>query len=248
MSRIFRLLVADGDRFSRMRVVRAAGGLDHCEIVNAVSGLEALRWLEANPFMADCVISGLEMPEMDGLRLLREIRAGRGAVNRGLPFLLLTRHGDKGLVGLALALDADGYLLKPADPEVIQWHVRRVLFRPASARPVLRSPDYYRHVDAGRRVAKVLNLPAEPPAEVSAPDGVNRSPGSEYCYRLDDIPEHSVLARDIRDRDGTAVFMRGIGLSGGCIEKLRGLARLGCIEDMAWVYPAAGMKPGALTA
>src|SRR5712671_7646823 len=59
----------DGVRRTTGRVLTALG----YDVAEAESGREALRFLEAKLF--DVVVSDISMPEMDGIRLLREIRA-----------------------------------------------------------------------------------------------------------------------------------------------------------------------------
>ncbi len=72
---------------------------------------QALKWLKADePF--DLAILDVQMPEMDGLMLTRELRKLRDA--KALPIILLTSLGRKE-VG-AQDLDFAAYLLKPLKP------------------------------------------------------------------------------------------------------------------------------------
>lgn len=57
------------------------------------------------------VISDIMMPEMDGLELLRHIRASETYKN--LPVVLVTAVSEKDYIVKAASLSANGYILKP---------------------------------------------------------------------------------------------------------------------------------------
>ncbi len=77
----------------------------------AASGEEALSLLQKNPYGA--VVADYEMPEMDGLALLREVRSQYPE----LPFILFTGRGREEVVIEALNSGADFYLQKGGDPK-----------------------------------------------------------------------------------------------------------------------------------
>lgn len=72
----------------------------------AASGAEALR-LAGEPNV-DVVLLDLELPDMDGLAVLRRIRE----VDARLPVLIVTMHQDPVLVRRAVEAGATGYVLK----------------------------------------------------------------------------------------------------------------------------------------
>jgi len=75
-------------------------------IVAASNGREALDCLAAHA--PDLLITDLRMPELDGLELLRRLRADGP---RALPVIVLTARGDQ--QAAALAAGADAFLVKP---------------------------------------------------------------------------------------------------------------------------------------
>ncbi len=79
------------------------------QIKEAADGRQALAALQTANY--DLVISDLHMPEMDGIELLREVRADERMFQ--LPFLLLTSDKDLENVKTAADLDVNGYLTKP---------------------------------------------------------------------------------------------------------------------------------------
>jgi DNA-binding response OmpR family regulator len=79
------VLVVDDEAAIRQILVRSISSAGFA-VAQAVDGLDALKKLEQ--FHADIVISDLQMPNMDGLQLLKEIRA-RFA---GIGVILITGH------------------------------------------------------------------------------------------------------------------------------------------------------------
>jgi two-component system chemotaxis response regulator CheY len=73
------------------------------------NGVEAMRELRRE--RAHLVISDLNMPEMDGLELLKTVRGD--AQLAGTAFILLTSRGEMHLVKQAIELKVNNYLRKP---------------------------------------------------------------------------------------------------------------------------------------
>ncbi|MFC7077621.1 ATP-binding response regulator [Haloarcula halophila] len=99
------LVVDDSDFFAEMTAdtLSEKHGIDATAVNNPESALERIR---AESF--DCVVSDYEMPEMDGLELLRSIRQFEPT----LPFILLTGRGDEETASEAIAAGVADYLLK----------------------------------------------------------------------------------------------------------------------------------------
>lgn len=89
----------------------------------AENGKVAMEMIALQPL--DLVISDFNMPEMDGLGLLRALRGHPAA--RKLPFILLTGRGDKELVVKAAQAGANNYLIKPFTPDVLRGKIEQVI-------------------------------------------------------------------------------------------------------------------------
>lgn len=89
------------------------------EIVVAHDGAEALERLleayEAGRRLPAAVLTDLKMPRMDGLELIRRLKAD--ARLRDIPVLVLTSSGYQADMDEALGLGAFRYLRKPANLE-----------------------------------------------------------------------------------------------------------------------------------
>jgi CheY-like chemotaxis protein len=75
----------------------------------------------------DLIISDFNMPEMDGLALLRAVRGHPAA--RKVPFILLTGRGDRELVVQAAQAGANNYLIKPFTADILRQKIEQVMGR-----------------------------------------------------------------------------------------------------------------------
>lgn len=92
------------------------------EIVGvANNGQEALRYLKH--VKIDLVLTDINMPEMDGVQLTKEIRSKK------LPqkVIVLTMHNEKSLIKELMEVGADGYLLKTSNQQEMIAAVKAVL-------------------------------------------------------------------------------------------------------------------------
>lgn len=91
----------------------------------AVDGSSALAALARERF--DVVLTDIEMPDMDGVEILRRIRKGEGGQNSSVPVIALTAHAMKGDRERFLAMGLDGYVSKPVELEEFKAELRRVM-------------------------------------------------------------------------------------------------------------------------
>ena len=118
-----RILVADDDRQMR-RLVRMILERDGHEVVEAADGLDALDVIESGQI--DLMVLDLDMPRLDGMGVLEELRAR--VVTASLPVIVLTaRTGES--EALVLDLGAQDFISKPVQPASLQARVRAVLRR-----------------------------------------------------------------------------------------------------------------------
>ncbi|WP_105440168.1 response regulator [Neorhizobium sp. T25_13] len=95
------------------------------QITEAVDGLDGIAKLKASQF--DLIVTDLNMPNMDGLTMIRELR--KMPAHMGVPVIFLTTESDSDIKQEAKAAGATGWLTKPFDPESLVKIVRKVLGR-----------------------------------------------------------------------------------------------------------------------
>ena len=104
-----RVLVVD-DQFTAREIQRSILEAAGYDVVTARDGREAWGVLTANGDQIDLVVTDVEMPEMDGLELLRAIRAH--AERSSLPVVVVTSRGGEDEEREGLAAGADAYVVK----------------------------------------------------------------------------------------------------------------------------------------
>jgi len=118
------ILVVDDDSQIR-RVMRTALSSHDYTIIEARDGEEALKTVRAERL--DMIILDLNMPDMDGIEVCREIRAVSN-----LPIIMLTvRSAEKDKVR-ALDAGADDYVVKPFGIDELLARIRAALRRAPS--------------------------------------------------------------------------------------------------------------------
>ena len=95
--------------------------------MEAPGGREALATLDDTP--VDLVITDVNMPDMDGLTLVRALRARPR--ERSTPILVLTTEDGEAMKQRGREAGATGWLVKPFHPDQLRHTVRHVLGTPA---------------------------------------------------------------------------------------------------------------------
>jgi two-component system, OmpR family, KDP operon response regulator KdpE len=119
------------------------------QVLEAPNGKAALEHLEQRP---DLVILDLGLPDVQGLDLLRMIRARSEQV----PIVVLSSRGDEAAKVAALDLGADDYVTKPFGTEELLARMRAALrhqLQVHGERPVFQTGDL--SVDLVRRMVKL---------------------------------------------------------------------------------------------
>jgi two-component system chemotaxis response regulator CheY len=117
-----RILAVDDSAAMRQIVGVTLKGAGY-EVVSAEDGQEALEF--ARRETVDLVITDVNMPRMDGISLVRELR--QLATYRLIPLLVLTTEAstEKKLEGKSAG--ATGWVVKPFNPERLLATVAKVL-------------------------------------------------------------------------------------------------------------------------
>ena len=132
MARI--LIVEDEDKLRR--ALRRGLEEEGYEVVALENGIEGQVRVRTEPF--DCLVLDLMLPGLDGIQLLRELRAAGCQT----PALILTARGSVEDRVQGLDAGADDYLPKPFAWAEFLARVRACLRRrPSEAGPVLRAGD-----------------------------------------------------------------------------------------------------------
>jgi two-component system chemotaxis response regulator CheY len=118
-----KVLVVDDQNSVRQMTRMTLEEIGFRHIHEAEHGRQAMEIASLQPL--DLIISDFNMPEMDGLGLLRAVRGH--PVVRKIPFILLTGRGDKELVIKAAQAGVNNYLVKPFTATILREKIEQVM-------------------------------------------------------------------------------------------------------------------------
>lgn len=109
-------LVVEDSPMMRQLLVFALARIKGLKVTEAEDGVDGLRKLAAQRF--DLVITDINMPIMDGLKLVKRIRSDE--VHKDTPIIVITTEGSQEDRQRAMSLGATAYITKPIQaPQVI---------------------------------------------------------------------------------------------------------------------------------
>ncbi|KQM40801.1 response regulator [Sphingomonas sp. Leaf10] len=118
------ILAVDDSASLRMAIRIALTGAGYT-VTEAGDGVEGLSKATATKF--DMIVTDLNMPNMDGLSMIRELR--KQPAQAGVPIIFLTTESDPEMKNQAKAAGATGWLVKPFVPDQLVKVARKVLGR-----------------------------------------------------------------------------------------------------------------------
>jgi two-component system chemotaxis response regulator CheY len=116
-------LIVDDSGAMRRQLAYALQRIPGVSAVEATDGADAWRKLSSASF--DIVLTDINMPLLDGLKLVALVRAG-GAHQR-VPVVVITTEGAEADRKRAMSLGASAYLVKPVQSTQVVEAVRGLL-------------------------------------------------------------------------------------------------------------------------
>lgn len=224
------ILLADDDEFIR-RVVRhvlLGLGFEHLREVADGDGVKTL--LGTTPF--DLLISDVQMPRMNGVELLRQIRCGQTDASADLPVIILTSYANTDVLTAAVALDVNGFLVKPIKPATVEAKINQALGERAPVQPA----HVYAAVDTSLSSLAADQAPSQPAGGRVTRPALKPGPGlnEENEVWVRDLRPGMVLARAIYLSDGTLLLGGGHSIGRITINRLQDMREV-LRDDTCWV-------------
>lgn len=116
------ILAIDDSTSIRQMVAFTLKGAGY-EVVEAVDGEDGLNKAKSKPF--NLVLTDQNMPKMDGITLIKSLRAMPQYKNT--PILVLTTEAGNTMKSQGKAAGATGWLVKPFDPQKLMDVVKKVI-------------------------------------------------------------------------------------------------------------------------
>lgn len=118
-----RILIVDDEAKIR-DIIKEYLKFEGFEYSEAENGFEALNILQKQQF--DLVLLDIMMPKIDGIKVLKEIRA-----KGNTPVILLTARGEEYDKLFGFELGADDYIVKPFSPREVMARIKAIIARSA---------------------------------------------------------------------------------------------------------------------
>lgn len=120
---MFRALVVDDSLAMRKSLVHALKRLTKIECDEAEHGADGLKKFTSARY--DIVLTDINMPLMDGLKLVSVIR--QNPLNAGTPIIVITTESAAEDRARAMSLGANAYLVKPVQAKLVVDTVKELL-------------------------------------------------------------------------------------------------------------------------
>ena len=118
-----RILAVDDSPTMRRIIVNTLRRAGYTEVIEAADGREALEKLKTDS--VNLVITDWNMPQMDGLSLVRVLR--NSDEFKLLPVLMITTRSVREDIVKALKAGVNNYIVKPFSPETLRAKIQEVL-------------------------------------------------------------------------------------------------------------------------
>jgi two-component system, chemotaxis family, chemotaxis protein CheY len=123
-----RILLVDDFEMIRLMLKNALESLGFMRVDVATNGVEAIQKMRDAKRARDpyaFVFCDWNMPEKDGLEVVKECRASRDL--KDIPIVIITAESEQDRVSQALLAGATDYIVKPISPAVLQKKVEKLL-------------------------------------------------------------------------------------------------------------------------
>lgn len=121
-----RILLVDDSRTIRNIQKNTLAGMGHTDVLEAADGQEALTVLAAQ--RPDLMLVDWNMPNMDGIALVRKVRE----TDKALPMIMVTTEAERSRVMEALKAGVNNYVVKPFTAETLGEKIQQTMAKAAA--------------------------------------------------------------------------------------------------------------------
>lgn len=248
-----KFMIVDDETFMQGLIDRMLRQCGATSIARVADGGAALRAIRDQWTKVDCIISDCNMKPINGLQLLQAVRIGfNPSIPRDQAFIMLTGYGDTTVVKSAVAMDVNGFLVKPVAMNKLVQSLQHAFSSPVK----LKDPAYYKSIklaelhtlnddldhDAGdhhKHSAWVVLSAASRKsnetavkAKLAAFKAEHGPHGNQQEVKirnrrkcsLDELTDGMILAEDVLADEDHILLKRGTRMNGSMIERLKELA------------------------
>ena len=121
----YKVMIVDDSSIIRIAEKKILLSEDFNVVMEADNAMAALKYLREIPDKPDIIMLDFEMPQMNGIDLLKRIRA----LNYEGKIVVVTSHTNKDIFMEFVNLKVDTYIAKPIQRQIIIAHLARILGR-----------------------------------------------------------------------------------------------------------------------
>lgn len=122
-----RILVVDDSSTIRTIVKKILAQLGHQDVAEAADGVQALA--AYNQSRPDLMLIDWNMPNMDGLTLVKKVRE----VDKAVRMIMVTTEAEKNRVVVAIQAGVNNYVIKPFTPDTLKEKIEQTLAKQPAA-------------------------------------------------------------------------------------------------------------------
>jgi two-component system chemotaxis response regulator CheY len=116
-----KILVVDDSKAIRQSLIFTLKGEGY-DVIEAANGVDALNIMKDNTI--GLFISDVNMPEMDGIELLKQIKQDKD--HKYTPVIMLTTESGRDMIEAGKEAGAKAWMIKPFQPEEILSAVKKL--------------------------------------------------------------------------------------------------------------------------
>lgn len=235
------ILVVDDNDLTRKIVHRVLNGLGFPSIANVSSAKSAIKLLETRAF--DLIITDINMPGINGLEFIQLIRTGKTRAKHDTKIVVLTSFSKTDVLGTALALDINGFLVKPIIPAVVDEKISQAMSESHKLHPPL---AYEAIITSNLRSLpnsgiQQLNAHGVNINTLSKPDAHNSGENEKVSHHtIRSLRPGMILKNDIYLSDGALLMSAGHAFTELSINRINDLRGLLTHTSIAVQEPSMG--------
>jgi EAL domain-containing protein (putative c-di-GMP-specific phosphodiesterase class I)/response regulator of citrate/malate metabolism len=202
------ILLVEDDPFMQRAIEQALSNIGLENVTKAGNGREALDILSNHDIQL--ILTDVQMPIMNGLQLLQQVRCGNTKADRKLRTVVISALTDAQTLGMAIGLDVNGFLTKPFKPVTV---IRTIMQALSEEEIEIRSKSEYLAIttDLGLPIVS-LGLDV-PPMEL----GLKTKSKAVSIHKL---RPGMLLTRDVISKTGQLLLSAGFILNERTIPRL----------------------------
>ena len=209
-----RILIVDDDRFIRGVLDKLLRMIGFEAVTHAEDGEQALEIMDEHAF--DLMITDVQMPNVNGLELLKRVRCGQSAAPRSINAIVITALEEEYVLATAVALDANGFIQKPFSAPTLIKRLLVAMSESAHETPGFPYSDVRIDFDG-------LTIQGDAAAAASVHDAqrIPRERGDRFTVvSLFQLRPDMQLAEDIKTKNQTVLMPAGFTLTQSRIHRM----------------------------